>query len=350
MKFTAYNDTGGYRDTVTFDGSSPYWKPATSNAYGSLTSFPSDSQRAMDGQECVVKCMPVRKVADTSTSLAELYREGFPVVGRALTERGSGDPSVLGSTYLEYVFGAKPLMGYAKSILKAVQKSSELLYQLHRNSGLPVRRTYGLYSRDYEEVISEGPLLSGAFSWKLNDGNFSMSNFRNLANAKYRFTDHHRQRCWFSGEFVYYLPDQTGILGDANRFLTDMNYLYGTGVDLDTLWKLTPWSWLCDWWTNIGNILAFGAAQSQFGLVMNYGYVMHHYSVERSCVITGLRTKQLEPLPAFVSHDTMYQKKTRMRANPFGFGVSTESLTASQWAILGALGLSNGPGLLRLNE
>jgi hypothetical protein len=87
----------------------------------------------------------------------------------------------------------------------------------------------------------------------------------------------------------------------------------------------------------LGNLDAFGAD----GLVMPYGYVMGrttkttHYHWEGG-IRDGSGALQHTVLGASVVETT----KQRVAANPFGFGISPDSLSGRQLSILAALGLS----------
>jgi hypothetical protein len=110
------------------------------------------------------------------------------------------------------------------------------------------------------------------------------------------------------------------------------NQLLGLDITPDTLWNLAPWSWAADWFSNIGDITS-NMSSFQQGLVMRYGYQMEHTIVSDtySSVDKSLRT---HPLTFVV------ETKQRVKANPFGFGVTWEGLSPFQLSIAGALGLS----------
>jgi hypothetical protein len=115
----------------------------------------------------------------------------------------------------------------------------------------------------------------------------------------------------------------------------------------ELLWELAPWSWAVDWFTNTGDVINNISQFAGSGLVLRYGYLMEEsivtdiYSLEGHSWKSGLagRPNTLSrvkiPNSVYITH-----VKQRIRANPYGFGVTWDALSAFQLSILAALGIS----------
>jgi hypothetical protein len=120
---------------------------------------------------------------------------------------------------------------------------------------------------------------------------------------------------------------------------TEAGHLYGTTITPDVLWELTPWSWAVDWFTNAGDVINNVTNFSQFGLIMQYGYMMETYSTKILNTLdrSGLLGHEDQVPPP--SSATIVSK-VRREANPFGFGLSNSSLSLEQIAIAAAVGIT----------
>lgn len=146
-------------------------------------------------------------------------------------------------------------------------------------------------------------------------------------------------RVWYEGSFKFYRPefdmtsdDYSSVVQTVNRHIT----LYGLSVSPTHIWKALPWSWLVDWFSNIGDLIERADEQYNDGMVAKYLYVMHHLvrsirSIHYLNFWSGALTLQF---------DRLVETKLRHNASsPYGFVLGGD-LSASQWSILAALGLS----------
>lgn len=74
----------------------------------------------------------------------------------------------------------------------------------------------------------------------------------------------------------------------------------GGTVDLATLWELLPWSWLIDWFSNVGAFLA--ARRNILGWVPGQCFTMTHtvLGVDHRIDLTGSSFKGTMTTPNFV--------------------------------------------------
>jgi hypothetical protein len=155
-------------------------------------------------------------------------------------------------------------------------------------------------------------------------------------------------RTWFKGAYTYYLQDDNSVLNKLYEYEQKANLLFGTRVTPDVVWNLAPWSWLSDWFVNVGDNIANATSLSSDGLVMKYGYLMQETVSKHTCTIVG---PQLLAGGSNVWTTTFYtSRKHRMKATPYGFGSNPASFTGRQWAILSALGFARGTGQLSAGD
>ncbi len=115
--------------------------------------------------------------------------------------------------------------------------------------------------------------------------------------------------------------------------------------DPELIWSLTPWSWLVDWFTTMGASISNAATYAPITgkYTIDYAYV----TTQRTRSVSGSLTKLSTPPSNAVSYRVDLDKafalsttRWRDRATPFGFGTQLGSLSASQFAILVALGFA----------
>jgi hypothetical protein len=159
-------------------------------------------------------------------------------------------------------------------------------------------------------------------------------------------------KIWYSAGYQYWIPDTTSWQWDAKAKLA----LFGLLPTPGALWDAMPWTWLGDWFTDVGEILDAISPTAVENLVQRYGYTMYHYQtmVEAKSHVSHAHFDNEVFFPGLgyfgakypaVNRDfsTTYVKEMKVRAggfNPFGPSVSLDSLSAGQTAILAALGLS----------
>jgi len=104
---------------------------------------------------------------------------------------------------------------------------------------------------------------------------------------------------------------------------------------------------LADWKLNIGQVLSNMSAFQNDNLVLRYGYIMQTITVDVTHRTTGLQTRPGTWNPSAVVTTFRSERKIRQRATPYGFGLDPKNFSESQWAILGALGMTMAPKILR---
>lgn len=294
-------------------------------------------ERIVLGGSAISRAAPARPEAGLTVSLIELVRDGVPSI-LSQTAKLRHDPRSLeanasafrgmGKDYLNLEFGWKPFVADIRAMAQAVVNQERILADLTRNSGRRVRRRY-----EFAPVTTSTEDYDSFKPWPLQGSNL-------LVQASHRRSTSTTRRTWFAGEFIYRVPKLDGIGGVGAK----ARHLLGLDLTPSTLWNAAPWTWLADWQSNAGDVLANISAMSADDLVMRYGYLMQASEYKVTSTHSGLSPAGgvSGSLPSTLSSTVTYSWKTRIRASPFGFGLTTEDFTPRQWAVLAALGISRG--------
>ncbi len=283
------------------------------------------------GTTAISNTIPTNPVVDASVSIAELLREGIPNLLNLqdLQERLS-ILKFAGSNYLNWEFGWKPLVSDLQKAAKAISDTEKTLLQLQRDSGKRVRRKFR-----FHDAVNTSTSVSG------NPGTlmFESVPLTLMGQSSHTTTAKDVHKTWFSGSYTFdFEPDR---LSELSRIATQARLLYGLELNPEVLWNLAPWSWLVDWFLNVGPVLHNMSAFTQDGLVLHYGYLMHHAVRSNTYSASGFTFPKGGDFP-FKSIATTFdvESKRRVRATPYGFGLVFDSFSVRQLAILTALGLT----------
>lgn len=281
------------------------------STFPTIPSLAADDYMNGWGATSIARCAPTNPLADAGTFLGEL-RQLPKIPGRDFYKSGLRGT---GGEYLNVVFGWLPAWRDVKSFREANAKAEEFLEYLERRSGKYNRRRYTLID---DSSTTETLVAANASSTLDLPGN---------PHRKYplRRITRTTEKVWFSGAFTHFYqrsPEQIEFF----KKIRDARDVYGLDLSVEVAWNLLPYSWLADWYGNIGDVAHNLTRFSQDGLTMRYGYIMRHKRVEYTYTY-GPST-----------FTTSAEVKQRRKASPFGFGVSPANLSDRQWAILAALG------------
>jgi hypothetical protein len=115
------------------------------------------------------------------------------------------------------------------------------------------------------------------------------------------------------------------------------------GLDLtpEVLWQITPWSWLLDWFANLGDVISNISNLSLKDIILDYAYLTNRIETERGILAWKPSLYgNLKLSRNVVSHKVTTVEKTRNQASPYGFSVGFDGLSPYQISILVALGLA----------
>jgi len=291
----------------------------------------SDTELAALGATAVSRCKPDNSIASLGTAIGELYGEGLPhLVGSSLWADKTKAAQKAGHEYLNVQFGWLPLVSDVSDFARAVRAFDTVMKQYERDAGRLVRRRYEFPSTKSQSTT----VVNGAPPWFLASAGNCIATYgtRTLERTI-------TKRRWFNGAFTYHLPRGYDSRNKVDRYRLFADQFLGLNLDPDTLWSLAPWSWAVDWFSNAGDVINNVNSFTIDGLVMAYGYIMEHTIVRDVYTYSGGTQSNGNALnvdPVVLVTET----KVRRGANPYGFGVTWESLSPFQTSILVALGLS----------
>jgi hypothetical protein len=153
------------------------------------------------------------------------------------------------------------------------------------------------------------------------------------------------QKVWACGSFRYYIPD----IGSSQWTRKATNALFGLVPTPEILWNAIPWTWLIDWFSNLGDVMSNLSPGAVDNVTASHAFVMRTREIvttyEGSAVVhqKGSKSTPNDYIPnafVYVTATDKAQYKTRVVASPFGFGLHWPDLTAKQMGIAAALGIS----------
>lgn len=274
------------------------------------------------GPELYAKAKPAQPSFALGNAVYEL--KDLPgMLKQELTGRGLKS---LGSYALALEFGWKPLLRDIRDMVTTTLDLNKRVSQLLRDNGRPVRRRVSLPTvlEQYESEYEDYAAIDQAFVTQCYHGR-----------PKVVETYKYEKRIWFSGQFRYWINPMPG--GFAGR-MELARRIYGLTPSPRFVYNAVPWSWLADWFTNVGDNLAnmdIGVADR---LINDYGYAM--VSLEkriRRNVLSSFYGASGTPYTVLSSIERSVVFKTRAVAHPFGFRIKDEELSGHQYGILASL-------------
>lgn len=302
-----------------------------------LDSYDASNEVTLDGlgATAISRCAPSSPHAQVYSAIGELRNDGLPAVPGLTALNGGG----LASEYLNFVFGVQPTISDIRKIYSSLKDTEKILKQYIRDSGRLVRRSYSfpVEEKVISTTTSKGVLPNGPGSAWSNS--YLWQRLGDLT-----ITTLETREVWFSGAFMYYAADPSGNLGKIARQIQKANHLLGIAPTPSAIWELQPWSWAVDWVTNIGDVLNNVSMFLTDGMIMPYGYVMEHKLRTIQYTYAGgiAKTYGGGTTPVTLQQSFYRETKRRRPATPFGFGLELGDFSPRQWAILAALGATQG--------
>lgn len=141
------------------------------------------------------------------------------------------------------------------------------------------------------------------------------------------------------GKFRYYRPEfDVSVQDNISQWNQAMQFITVSGLrpSPSNLYQAVPWTWLIDWFANVGDYIDHLNDVWIDSVVGQYCFVMQHEIIERTLV---------QELPFQSSDRTLrftrkIESKQRNTGNsPYGFGLTWDQLSPRQIAIAIALGV-----------
>jgi len=250
----------------------------------------------------------------------------------------------VGNEYLNAVFGWAPLLSDLRKMYNLYHSIDKRLAQIRRDNGKGIHRRTVIKDSS-TSTVSTTTNNFAFFGW-----NYAPSSDTVQGYGRVDTIVSSSEKVWFVGKYRYYIPDIDTVQWTRRMTAT----LFGVRITPEVVWELLPWSWLADWFGNIGDVVSNASDPGVDNLTADYAYVMRTVSdittVEASASWKGVKTSPPATNPTFykdipagsvsASARSHTITKTRSIGSPFGFGATFDSLSNYQVGVAAALGIS----------
>jgi hypothetical protein len=265
----------------------------------------------------------------------------------------------LGSNYLNVEFGWKPFTKDLLDMYRTQKMLEATLKKLRENNGLIIRRRDKKRTSLVTTSVCEGSLMFpfGDLGDTSIGGNSQLSGYRVgcptgvedvVLNSFSGQCDYHYQvtdelTTWNCGNFGYYVPD----IGSDEWTERAKKALFGTNPSPNQLWELLPWSWLIDWFSNVGDIMSNLSSNAVDNETWTNCFAMRTVTRTHQVTISthwdhliGSAGFDVPAGQTNLVYTRTETNKLRRQASPYGFGLDWPDFSVRQVLILAALGIT----------
>lgn len=248
-------------------------------------------------------------------------------------------PKSVADHYLNIQFGWVPFLKDLSDLDRVLSNSRMYMERVERNNNTWVRRVRTI---DHQESVTR--ITGGAYSGcePIVDPFLArlVTNNYGTGRAHYTLDEEVFTRVWAAGQFKFYRPEFDRSLPSSNTAWGEMQRLrtlLGARITPSVVYKATPWTWLADWFSNVGNTVQRLSDAGEDQVASRYMYLMHH----------KLRRLVLRSTIHFHSGDVTMTwsrnidvKQRGEAPSPYNFCLDWSHLTPKQLTILAALGIT----------
>lgn len=340
----------------------------------------SESDLVTLGTSFIKATNPIQSQVNLLSSIAEAITDGALIpelLGKKIVEslvnpsKRRGIVKAIGGEYLNYIFGYKPLADDIAKVGVLIDQVNSIVDQWVKDSGTIVRRRRkipGKWTVSEERVIpSNKSVANSSVNFPIpgaiaNNGYKNTVELSGIADSGIAQSNMAIQgfgvrrvnsELTFSAGYEYdisrlFLPVAGGSAAEVMHSAALRNELKAIAFGLDpssistALYDATPFSWLLDWFVNLGDVIDNFRGLISRGVQMLWGYMAE--TVTRDSYYEWNLTWKPSGNVFFRTNGLCTQKViTRVRATPFGFGTTFGSLTGSQSTTLAALAGAKSP-------
>ncbi len=323
------------------------------DVYGPTTCpdlFPGDAKLSSDASRMMRSSVPAAPAFDLTRFIGEL--RDLP---KSLF-RGNYFPSTgkeYASAYLNQVFGLQPTGKDLAAIAHGVMQSTEIVkdFVSHQSRQVRRRRTIELGRSVFTTEYT--PSGSGVHTHVIRDSHtHAFGRLTNHAPAAGRdnlrarispftvnYTVNARSELKQFATFEYFVPRPTGLLSRMDGYRKRAALVLGSGLSASAVYELSPWSWMLDWFIDIGSLLAYQevvATNSVVATRSGWNHVVTT-SVGAYMLPRHNRFHTIAGGTCSVTADSVVKK--RRAGGPFDI-IQPWSLSANQSAIVTALAVT----------
>jgi hypothetical protein len=312
-----------------------------------FSSFPSsDLTRQGMANRYFASTAPDRNDAGLLVTAIELLRGDIPSLLKNFQEMMAGYRTIrnfLGSDFLNITFGWTPLIQEYANLIKVGMSLDRAIYgesfrrkRQWEGPSITGRHSSDLLFSTSGSVYGQSTLAEGAVGTSSGVGSAWTQDGGWVESEDYHWSSRYAGLAKASRA--------ANLFGDQ---AADVLKRLGLVDDPRLLWDLTPFSWLVDWFTTMGDSISNANTYAPISgkYTVDYAYLTTKrvFSSQSSLVkMAGVPAPQTSV--NVVRGESLFTSTTRWRsrATPFGFGTQLASLNATQYGILVALGLARG--------
>lgn len=271
----------------------------------------------------------------------------------------------MAGSYLNYVFGVKPTTSdflrvadvvihldpyigrYVRSEKVRLRRSRSRELFRDSKSGTLVAKQYGASVPSYRDIA-----LTSGLSLRLSNTTFFSSGFGDvwLPDFSWSLTAVRSVRSFAT--FEYFIPEPDGLENRLRKYRQLATAAVGGGLDAPTAYDLTPWTWVVDWFVDVGGLLHYQQQVADNQMITTLAGSSFYEEVKAIVSFHGIRYDSAVPLgwpstasiqPAAVStlHQVFHQRRS---GSPYAIS-PTWDLSTQQWAIAAAMGIARSKGV-----
>lgn len=282
------------------------------------------------GTSALSRTLPTNPAFGLSRAIGELRNDGLPaIVGMQTLKEKSHYLRNSGSEYLNVQFGWLPLISDLLGFARSVKTANKTIAQFRKSSDAKLRRKYVFPTKSTTWSVSGvTALVTQNVTNEFWTGAQSVTSLYETS---------------FSGAFRYHLPIGDDFPSKMMQWESEANKLLGLRLTPKLVFDLAPWTWATGWFSNLGDIMNNVSRIGADGLVVEYGYIMDKLEIVDDLSAWCSWRLNENPLKKYYCSRTLTTKRLRRyNSTAYGFNFDIHSLSATQDAILVALGLSHG--------
>lgn len=239
--------------------------------------------------------------------------------------------------YLNQVFGWMPFVRDLREIYRLMKTIDNKMAQLVRDNGKGIRRGCTLETTNSREVLADT-----TYAYPFANVNGAAPNWPS-GSTRYQLVRTTQRKVWFVAKYRYFIPDTSSWQWNLQARLA----LFGALPTPELLWEVLPWSWMIDWFTNMGDVVSNMSTNAVNNLVTEYSYIMKQETVSKIATADTQWVFRKIPPDSWdgggfhtESRDITITKFRGGGGNPFGLDVSFSGLSPYQQGVVAALGIS----------
>ena len=246
------------------------------------------------------------------------------------------NPNGLADGFLNYQFGWKPFIGDLIKFNKVVSDSKSYMDRLTRDNNRWHRRKAVLDENTQSTRLFFG---NGLRCSPLGNTIEKMC-VNGVPPGNWEIWREVTTRVYCVGKFKYYRPEFDPSVQASNPDWARIQgwlTLLGARVNPSNIYKATPWTWLIDWFSNVGDTVDRIQDWGLDGIVSKYMYLMQAQEIK----FVLKQWINFHSGPVYMEWSRIVRTKQRTPASsPYGFSLSWDALTPRQLAILAAIGVT----------